>query len=259
MRSRQQWPSTVHTVAAVAAGIDEFALALGALADGVIGPSQWEPGPGMHLSDITGPKSDWFVKHFQERFGRTPGYVAAGSFATGLIVAECIGRAASLDNRELRRIAAGLDCNTFYGGFRIDPETGKQVAHRMTLVRWQQNRKVVLSHWHGCGSVFSHAAPQGKEQSDQSFRVANFTALNHRLLRVQAVETWTITGQRRSVIDPAPREGKSKRCSVFCRLLLLQFPLLHCPSALGSTSRAKRITVLAPPGWKRISMEALWN
>jgi branched-chain amino acid transport system substrate-binding protein len=146
MRTRQQWPSTVHAVAAVAAGIDEFALELGALADGVIGPSQWEPEPGMHLSDITGPKSDWFVTNFQERFGRTPGYVAAGSFATGLIVTECVGRAASLDNRELRRIAAGLDCNTFYGRFRIDPETGKQVAHRMTLVRWQQNRKVVLSH-----------------------------------------------------------------------------------------------------------------
>ncbi len=129
-----------------AAGIDEFALELGALADGVIGPSQWEPEPGMHFSEITGPKSDWFVKNFQERFGRTPGYVAAGSFATGLIVTECIGRAASLDNRELRRIAAGLDCNTFYGRFRIDPETGKQVGHRITLVRWQQNRKVVLSH-----------------------------------------------------------------------------------------------------------------
>jgi len=96
----------------------------------------------MHVSDITGPKSDWFVKNFQECFGRTP--IAAGSFATGLIVTECIGRAASLDNRELRRIAAGLDCNTFYGRFRIDPESGKH--HRMTLIRWQQNRKVVLSY-----------------------------------------------------------------------------------------------------------------
>ena len=51
------------------------------------------------------------------------------------------------------------------------------------------------------------------------------------------------------VIDP--RESKSKRCSVFCRLLLLQFPLLYCPSALGSTSSAKTITVLAPPGVER--------
>lgn len=143
MRTRQQWPSTVHTIAAVSAGIDEFALELGALADGVIGPSQWEL--SIHFSETTEPKSEWFLENFQERFRKVPGYVAAGSFAAGLIVMECIRRAASIDNHELRRIAAGLDCCTLYGQFRIDPETGKQVAHGMTLVRWQQNRKLVLS------------------------------------------------------------------------------------------------------------------
>jgi hypothetical protein len=45
---------TVHTVAAVAAGIDEFALELGELADGVIGPGQGEPEPGMDFSDNSG-------------------------------------------------------------------------------------------------------------------------------------------------------------------------------------------------------------
>jgi branched-chain amino acid transport system substrate-binding protein len=143
MRSRQLWPSTVDTVAAVAAGVSEFSLKLGTLADGTIGPSQWEP--GVSFSENVQPGSDRFTREFRSRFGGPLDYVAAGSFAAGLIVAECIRRATSLDNPELRTIAAALDSTTFYGRFQIEPKTGKQLAHRMLLVRWQQGRKIVLS------------------------------------------------------------------------------------------------------------------
>jgi hypothetical protein len=37
-----------------------------------------------------------------------------------------------------------LDCNTFYGRFRIDAQSGKQVGHRILLIRWREGRKVVL-------------------------------------------------------------------------------------------------------------------
>ena len=142
MRTRPRWPTTVRAVAAVAAGIAAFASQLGQLADGVFGPSQWEP--GVNFPRIVGPPSDWFMNGFQIRFGPTPDYVAAGSFATGLIVTECIRRAASLDSDQLRSTASDLDCHTFYGGFRIDAQSGKQVGHRILLIRWQNGKKVVL-------------------------------------------------------------------------------------------------------------------
>jgi branched-chain amino acid transport system substrate-binding protein len=130
---RSQPPARI--IAAVAAGVGAFHEAVGSLADQVIGPSQWEPGP----------ESEWFVRRFQERFGRTPEYIAAGAFGIGLIAEECVRRAASLDDRRLSEVAADLDLETFYGKFRIDPETGRQIGHRIRLVRWRQGRKHVIS------------------------------------------------------------------------------------------------------------------
>jgi branched-chain amino acid transport system substrate-binding protein len=142
MRTRQHWPSTVRVVAAVAAGLGDFSAELAQIANGVLGPSQWEP--GVTFPNIAGPSSDWFLDSFQRQFGQTPDYIAAGSFATGLVLTECIRRAASLDDEKLRSTASDLDCNTFYGRFRIDSRTGIQTGHRVLLIRWQGGHKVVL-------------------------------------------------------------------------------------------------------------------
>jgi len=142
MRTRHHWPSTVRAMATVAAGLGDFSAELGQIADGVLGPSQWEP--GMTLPNIAGPTSDWFLDSFERQFGQTPDYIAAGSFATGLVLTECIRQAASLDDEKLRSTASDLDCNTFYGRFRIDSGTGIQTGHRMLLIRWHGSYKVVL-------------------------------------------------------------------------------------------------------------------
>ena len=142
MRTRQHWPRTVRVVAAVAAGIGDFSAELAQIADGVLGPSQWEP--GVTFPNVTGPASDWFLDSFQKQFGRPPDYIAAGSFATGLVLTECIRQAASLDDEKLRSTASDLDCNTLYGRFRIDSRTGIQTGHRVLLIRWQGGHKVVL-------------------------------------------------------------------------------------------------------------------
>lgn len=142
MRTRPRWPSTVRAVVGVAAGVHAFSTELAQTADEVFGPSQWEP--GVNFPDIVGPTSDWFLQSFQRAFGDVPDYIAAGSFATGLVVTECIMRSTSLSDEELRNIAGELDCNTFYGRFRIDSRTGIQAGHRGLLVRWQGGHKVVL-------------------------------------------------------------------------------------------------------------------
>ena len=141
VRARHLWPSTVRVVAAVAAGVHASYRELQEKAEGVIGPSQWEPGasPAQTL-----PDSDWFVLKFKERFGQPPDYTAAGAFAIGIIWAECARQAGTLKDDRLRQTAAELDCNTFYGRFRIDPGTGRQIGHRILLIRWQQGRKALV-------------------------------------------------------------------------------------------------------------------
>jgi branched-chain amino acid transport system substrate-binding protein len=142
MRTRSRWPHTVGVVAAVAAGLGDFSAELEQVADGVVGPSQWEQ--GVTFPDMLGPGSDWFLDNFQGTFGQAPDYIAAGCFATGLVLSECIQRGSSLDNEKLRDTAANLDCNTFYGRFRIDSRTGIQSGHNALLIRWQGGRKMVL-------------------------------------------------------------------------------------------------------------------
>lgn len=131
-----------RVVAAVAAGVRAFGEELGPLAEGIAGPSQWEP--EARFPGIAGPSVEWFEQAFLERFGRAPEYTAAGAFAAGLVAAECIRRAGSLEDARLREAAAELDFHTFYGRFRIDPATGRQTGHRVLLTRWKGGRKTLL-------------------------------------------------------------------------------------------------------------------
>jgi branched-chain amino acid transport system substrate-binding protein len=143
LRIRDRWPATVHAVAAVAAGVSVFSTELGSIADGVLGPSQWEPTIANN-PNILGPTTDWFSDNFEQTFHQPPDYVAAGSFAAGLVLTECIRRAATLNDEALRKAANDSDLNTFYGQFRIDAHTGLQTGHRALLIRWEGGHKVVL-------------------------------------------------------------------------------------------------------------------
>jgi len=144
LRTRQCWPASVRAVAAVAAGIGAFSRELGPMVEGVLGPSQWEP--SVTFPDVLGPSSAWFVKRFREQFGDLPDYVAAGSFAAGVILEECIRRVGSTENEELRDAAGDLDCHTLHGRFSIDPQSRKQLGHRVLLIRWREGQKQVLSY-----------------------------------------------------------------------------------------------------------------
>jgi len=142
MRARQRWPGSIQTVAAVAAGVRAFGDELGCAAMGVIGPTQWEA-HASHFADI-GPDAVWFVRNFRGQFGRQPEYIAAGSFAVGLIFEECVRHAGSLQDSDVLAAAAELDCFTLYGRFRLASGGGRQVGHRILLVQWDQGHKVLL-------------------------------------------------------------------------------------------------------------------
>jgi branched-chain amino acid transport system substrate-binding protein len=129
-------------LAVVGAGLAAFGEALGDLAEGVWGPSQWEPLPGA--APALGPDTAWFLAAFEGAFGRRPEYPAAQAFATGVILDECRRRAGGLESAALLEAARGLDARTFFGGFRLDPGTGRQVSHAIRLVQWRDGRKQVV-------------------------------------------------------------------------------------------------------------------
>ena len=143
LQTRSRWPNTVRVIAAVSAGMTAFGSQLGQASEDVIGASQWEP--NLSVSPTVRPSSDWFVNAFQKEFGTTPDYVSAGAYASVLIAAECIRHVDSTDDDALRSAASRLNCSTFYGRFQIDRLTGKQLGHRVFLVRWHDSAQTVLA------------------------------------------------------------------------------------------------------------------
>ena len=129
----------------VATPIAEFANDLGQLADGFIGPSQWEPATSVAQPDV-GPNSGETLQILALAAavaGLPVDYPMAQAFASGLVVGRCAQEAGSLQDEALRDAASALDFTTFYGRFRID-EAGRQVGHSVALVQRQEGRKVVV-------------------------------------------------------------------------------------------------------------------
>ncbi len=129
-------------LAVVAAGLRAFHREAGESAEGVIGPSQWEP--GVLNSPVAGPDSAWFVSEYRKRFDDVPEYVAAQAFAVGVVFAECLRRAGGLEDDRLLAAARELDLTTFFGRFKLDPETGRQIGHQTVLVQWQEGEKLII-------------------------------------------------------------------------------------------------------------------
>ena len=132
----------IGAAAVVAAGIQQFRDALGRQADGFIGPSQWEPGSTEAVD--YGPQEADVLASLERAGGGPVDYPMAQAYAAGLVAQRCVEEAGSLEQDALRRAAGDLDFTTFYGRFRIDPATGEQVGRSVSLVQWQQGRKVVV-------------------------------------------------------------------------------------------------------------------
>jgi branched-chain amino acid transport system substrate-binding protein len=142
IRSRAFIPWDVRRMGAVAAGMTKFGEAMGELSEGIVGPSQWEPGRGAN-PDV-GPDEAWVLSSFRRAYGLEPEYPAIQAFAMGVVAAECARRAGSLRDEALREAAARLDVSTCFGRFRIIGENGRQVGHRPVLVEWCGGKKKVV-------------------------------------------------------------------------------------------------------------------
>ncbi|MBI4380770.1 MAG: amino acid ABC transporter substrate-binding protein [candidate division NC10 bacterium] len=134
--------SSVKALCVVAAGLGVMHREVGALAEGVIAPSQWEPGVKYH--NIVGPDLAWFLSEYRARFQHHPDYPAVQAFAAGVVFMECFRVAGSLEDERLLAAARAIDLTTLFGRFRLDPTTGRQVGHQPLLIQWQDGRKRVI-------------------------------------------------------------------------------------------------------------------
>ncbi|RLI75391.1 branched-chain amino acid ABC transporter substrate-binding protein [Archaeoglobales archaeon] len=136
----------------VAPALPAFYEALGTNAEGICGPGQWEigvkysPEAAEKLGiDWYGPTQDEFLQLFKEFAGdEEPSYHAAEAAAAILAYAKAIETAQSTDSDSVRDTMSTLDYMTFFGRWKIDPETGKQIGHDMIVFQWQGGEKVIV-------------------------------------------------------------------------------------------------------------------
>ena len=136
----------LKAVAVVAAPIQQFRDTLKGESEGFIGPSQWEPA-GSYPNDY-GPTGAEVLASLESR-GRQPvpypvDYPMVQSYAAGLVAQRCVESAGTVEDRALRAKAGTEDFSTFYGRFKIDPATGRQVGRSVVIIQWQQGRKVIV-------------------------------------------------------------------------------------------------------------------
>lgn len=135
----------------VAPTLPAFGEALGAAAEGFTGPAHWEI--GVRFSPETtpwweeyfGPTQEWFIDTFREiSKGVDPDYHGAEAAAAILAYVRGIENAKSLDPLAVRKAMSFLRFMSFYGDWGIDPETGKQIAHKSVLIQWQHGKKEIV-------------------------------------------------------------------------------------------------------------------
>lgn len=122
---------------------------LGDAAVGIIGPSQWEPqakftaeGAAADGLAWAGPTGEEFIKAYMDAYGDEPSYHAAGGYIAGLVLAEAIKNAGSLDDAAVKQAMDQLDLMTFYGHLKFEPGAdahGLQIGHDMVFVQWQKD------------------------------------------------------------------------------------------------------------------------
>ena len=141
-RQLVQTQVSAKAIAIVAAGIEQFKDELGSGADGFMGPSQWEAG-AVYAPDYGPSAHDLAERHrlFNPGSGDYPLFQA---YAAGLVARRCVEEAGTLDNRSLREVASRLDFTTFYGRFKLDPQTGCQIGRSVVIVQWQGGEKIVV-------------------------------------------------------------------------------------------------------------------
>ena len=120
----------------------EFVEEVGADANYIIGPTQWEASMSYE-DEYFGSAADYNQRYI-DKWGESPSYQAAESTATALALQLAIEQAGSLDTTAVRDALNNLDAATFYGPIKFD-ETGKNAGKPMGSIQIQDGEIVVVA------------------------------------------------------------------------------------------------------------------
>jgi branched-chain amino acid transport system substrate-binding protein len=84
-----------------------------------------------------------FVAAWRERWSQAPGALAAHAYAGGLVLAEAVRAAGSLEAPRLRAALLALDTETPVGRYRVDRD-GLQVGTKPVVVQILEGRREVV-------------------------------------------------------------------------------------------------------------------
>ena len=121
---------------------------IGPGAEGVIGPSQWEPqakyttavAKAVGLTWI-GPTGDEFVAVYKAKYkGEEPSYHSAGGYAACLILQQAVEKAGAIDTQKVKAALDATNVMSFFGPTKFDTAKahGLQIGHDMVYIQWQK-------------------------------------------------------------------------------------------------------------------------
>ncbi|MGD9063840.1 MAG: amino acid ABC transporter substrate-binding protein, partial [Desulfobacterales bacterium] len=116
----------------------EFYQKVGMIAEGVFGPSQWEPDERIPF-----PGTKKFIDGFVAYAKKVPSYHAGSAYAASQIIESAINQTKSLDHNKIRDYIRAMDTVTVIGRFKVDPK-GKQIGHNPIMIQWQQGEKEIV-------------------------------------------------------------------------------------------------------------------
>ncbi len=116
-------------LAGVSPGVAEFANVAGTQLDGAFAPVQWHPDA---VGDVLlGPTVPELMADAESAGVGELDYVAVQAYAAALISGACVSERPS----DPGAAALELRSRTVYGDFGIDPDTGRQGDHRLSVIR----------------------------------------------------------------------------------------------------------------------------
>lgn len=134
---------------------------VGADAEYVIGPTQWEASMS-YADDYLGTAAEYAAR-YQEMWGEPPTYQAAESTATALALHLAIEQAGSLDTDAVRTALRNLDVVTFYGPISFD-EKGRNAAKPMGAIQVQDGEILVVAPTNAAVTDLKYPVPAWKDR-----------------------------------------------------------------------------------------------
>ncbi len=116
----------------------DFRRRVGAFAEGIVAPSQWEPDERIPF-----PGTRQFIHDFRDANGIDPSYHAGSAYAACQILERAVKHEKSLDNQKIRDFIRSLNTVTVIGRFKVD-HTGRQTGHNPLLIQWQDGKKEIV-------------------------------------------------------------------------------------------------------------------